>query len=239
MTTRSRRLGIALASVGLAVGFGLATAVPMARPAAAQTAWTVTLSASKTTPTINQAVTLTAVTNQDVGPTPYWIDIYDLGNNSLVTDCGFGTTCSGTVNKQTPTCDTYQAYVADLSSSNPPSNIQATSNPVTVCWQLPSPPTPPWTVSLVGQPTQTVAGTPAALAAVTDNNVGPTPYWLEIYDLNTAQSVAICATGVDCTATVSNGVGCHDYVAEVAPYSTSYPAAGAVATSNTVAICWQ
>jgi len=236
VATLSRKLAVAAASLCLGGGVALAT-IP-ATPVGATT-WTVTLRASNTAPVAGTAVTLTATANQDVSITPWYIEIYDLGNNgSQLIACGTGTTCQTTVNNQTPTCDTYQAYVADYSSTAPPSGIQATSNPVTVCWQVPQPPQPDWTVSLVGAPTTTVSGTPAALAAATDNNVGPTPYYIQIYDLNSSQQQVACGGGNTCNVNVTNGPGCHAYVAVVAPFSYTYPAAGTVATSNTVSICW-
>jgi len=233
-TTLARKLAVAAAS--LCLGGGVALAALPVTPVGA-TAWTVTLSASNTAPPAGTSVTLTATANQDVGPTPYFIEIYDLGNNgALVNDaCGTGTTCQVSVSNQVPTCDTYQAYVADYSSTAPPSGIQATSSPVTVCWQVPQ---PAWSVSLVAAPSTTLSGTPATLTAVTDNNVGPTPYYIQIFDLNTSQQVTSCGTGVTCTAPVTNPSGCHAYIAVVAPYSYAYPAAGAVATSSTESVCW-
>lgn len=100
--------------------------------------WTVTLSASNTLVTLGTGVTLNAQTNQDVGPTPYYIFIINQTAGQTVSRCDFGTTCSATVTEYSPTSQTFVAMVASLDGSA----VQATSSPKTVAWTA-SPPPPP------------------------------------------------------------------------------------------------
>jgi len=237
---RARRPGgrrwLARAGVALAVTLGgLAMALPMD---VAASGWTVSLGASDTAPGVGTTVTLTARANADVGTSPtLWIQIYDLSTGNQVCASASGTTCATDVSNTLPTCRSYQAYVADWSSTLPPSNVQATSNAVTVCWGAP---VPPWSVTLYGQPTTAVAGAPAELVATTSRDVGPTVYYTQIFDLNDNHQVVSCASGMVCTMSVTQSVrGCHGYIAEVAPNSLTYPAPGAIAESDTVFICWQ
>ena len=234
MITRNRiarKLAVAATSLGL--GGGLALAAMPVTPVGA-TGWTVSLAASSTSPALDTPVTLTATANQDVSyPSPYDIEIYDLGNNgALLNACGSGTTCSAEVNNTLPTCDTYQAYVALYSATAPPPSVQATSATVTVCWGL------PWTVSLTAAPSTTLSGTPATLTAVTDKDVGPTPYYIEVYDVNTRGLVAACGGGYTCSTNVTNDSGCHAYVAVIAQYGVAYPPPAIQATSGTESVCW-
>ncbi len=81
-------------------------------------AWTVSLSAS--------GDTLTATTSQDVGPTPYYLVIWDESTSSALTSAGSGTSTSGTGSSG----NTYYAYVGSNPSS--PSGAVATSNTITL-----------------------------------------------------------------------------------------------------------
>jgi hypothetical protein len=99
--------------------------------------WSVTLQATATTIMIGAPVILTAVANQDVGPTPYYLVIL-ASDNSVVASCGSGTTCTATVTSATATSQTYHAVVGTSSGASP----QATSGTVTVTWApLPGKPT--------------------------------------------------------------------------------------------------
>lgn len=95
----------------------------------------VSLAASATTVNPGTAVTLTAQSNKDVGPTAAGIFIEDQTTGGEVALCGFGTVCTASVTKDAITTQTFAAYIADYwSSGYPPSDIQATSNTVTVTW---------------------------------------------------------------------------------------------------------
>src|SRR5690348_15935472 len=54
----------------------------------------ITLAASNTDGGPGHPVTLTATSNVDVGPTPYYLQIFDVTSNSQLASCGYGTACS-------------------------------------------------------------------------------------------------------------------------------------------------
>jgi len=130
-----------LALVGATGAVAATSLVALAAPAQADV-YNVSLYASSTSVPVGTTVTLTAYSNTDVGPTPYWIEIYDqsaLPTPSRVAVCGSGYSCSVDVSQTLPLAHTYIAYVASNSTSYPPPNIQSTSNPVTVTWYEPLP----------------------------------------------------------------------------------------------------
>src|SRR5215467_9882435 len=61
---------------------------------------------------VGGTATLTATTLSDVGPTPYYIEIFDKNTNARVGVCGYGTTCSTTVTQSAVTTHCYVAYIA-------------------------------------------------------------------------------------------------------------------------------
>jgi hypothetical protein len=102
---------------------------------------TVSLSASPTTLGFGDTTTLTATASENVGPTPYWIEIFDVSTGILLANCPSGTTCTAyQENDQslppgiTSAQQEYVAYVASGSTAFPPSGIQATSPAVYVVW---------------------------------------------------------------------------------------------------------
>lgn len=130
-----------LALFGATTAVAATSLVGVAAPAqaASTSAWRVELAPVPPVTTAGSTVTLEAVTSQDVGPTPYWIEIFDLTTGSLLRSCGSGLTCSTSVWQGSPTTHTYVAYVAD--GGNPPGNIQASSVAVPVTWEgTPQPP---------------------------------------------------------------------------------------------------
>src|ERR1039457_4936648 len=112
-------------------GAGLGAAIP-AKPhraagARSLAAWTVSLTDSINWLWPTQYSTLTATTNVNVGPTPYYLRIYDETANAYVVTCATGTTCAVPVTQQTPATHYYVAVVSDPSASYPPGSVQATS----------------------------------------------------------------------------------------------------------------
>lgn len=89
---------------------------------------------------------LTATTNADVGPTPYYISIYDQTAHTELTVCGSGTVCSAYVSEPVVTSHTFTAYVGDYpAASTPPGFILATSQQLTIVWSYLIRPFPFWT----------------------------------------------------------------------------------------------
>jgi hypothetical protein len=85
--------------------------------------WSVSLDADNYSPNNGDTVSLTAYTNRDVGPSPYYIEIVDQTTGITVNTCGTGTSCQADVSNWDET-DTYVAQIDD----------QAQSDPVTITW---------------------------------------------------------------------------------------------------------
>jgi hypothetical protein len=64
------------------------------RAQAAPFTWTLTLTADPSVVFDGDPSTLTATTNADVGPTPYYIGIYDAVAGTWLAECPSGSTCS-------------------------------------------------------------------------------------------------------------------------------------------------
>ncbi len=194
--------------------------------------FTVTLAVSPGTqwPTLN--TTLSATANQDVGPTPYWISIFDTSTGSpgaRVALCGSGTTCVATVTSPVPASRIYTAYVS--LSTAPPTGIQAQSASQWADWRG-------VTLSLTANPSTMPLGSPTTLT-VTDGgvDVGPSPFFLNIWDADTHILVISCGFGTSCSWNVTTN-GSHEYVATLATDSVVYPGANVQAYSNPVFTTW-
>jgi hypothetical protein len=75
-----------------------------------------------------------ATANQDVGPTPYWIEIYDNSTGLFLHRCGFGSTCAFDAFSTSPSFRNFVAYISSYGTSFPPPNVQATSSVATAIW---------------------------------------------------------------------------------------------------------
>ena len=94
------------------------------------------LTASANYVLVGYSATLTATYSLDVGPTPYYIEIFDQTTGLLVPSaCGYGTVCAVSV-QIIQSCHTvlhtFIAYLAEYGTMDPPPGIVATSNPWTV-----------------------------------------------------------------------------------------------------------
>ena len=204
----SSRLALSLIVLpGLILGGAASAAAATASPArgAGLLPWpppheSVVLSASPTTLPVGAATTLTATTNVDVGPTPYYIDIYDATTGQQLAACGDGTSCAVTVSQSAATTQEYIAYIAFASATNPPAGIQATSLPAFVTWSDLG-----WSVSLSAPG---VAFSGSATVTATANRSGPAEY-IEIYELSPLSDnlVASCVNTETCSTVVNVGFG--------------------------------
>lgn len=105
-----------------------------AHPAAGN-GFTVSLAASSTDPYLGTPVTLTATANTDVGPTPYYISIYDETTGAELAVCGSGSTCSATVSESTPGSQVFQAFIGDdVPGTGAPGFVLVSSSQVPVLW---------------------------------------------------------------------------------------------------------
>lgn len=123
--------GVALAAPGSAAQAQLA-----ARPAGGD-GWSISLAASASVVFDGESVTITATTNADVGPTPWFITIEDLSLPGPIEECASGTTCSVTITEYSPTTQVFEAFVGDLPQpASLPGFILASSQAVSVAWLL-------------------------------------------------------------------------------------------------------
>lgn len=199
--------------------------------------WQLTFSASQTTVWPTQYSTLTATVGTNIGPTPYYLLIFDIGGSpnstsgTLIASCGSGTVCTVSVTQPRPVYEYYEAVVAPYSGTYPPANIQARAS-TSVGWA-----TNPLTLN----PTASTVdvGRSAIVGAVANADVGPTPFFLSVFDATTGQRVASCGTGRVCNAIVSSAEATtHRYVAYWGPPAANFPPTGFLSRSNSAWQTW-
>lgn len=208
-----------------------AAAVPAASPNDGF-AYSLSLSASANAVSPGTFVYLTASANIDVGPTPYYIEIYDTYTGNLLVACGSGYSCAASVYSGVPSGDNYQAFIGYYSGYPP--NYVVASNAVAVTW---------FSVSLTTSPAALVPGRISTVTAAANGDVGPTPYYIEIYDQSSGALVALCGAGYSCSTAVYSGeANYHQYVATVADYATTYypgySPPGMIAQSGSTSVTW-
>jgi hypothetical protein len=132
------RLAATLSAAAIAVWClaGVAAAAPatQALPAAGD-GFSISLATSSSYPLAGGSVTVTATTNANVGPTPYYITIYSETTGAEVAICGTGTTCSATVTQSSPGTQDFEAFVGDeVTGDGQPGFVVVPSNEVPVTW---------------------------------------------------------------------------------------------------------
>ncbi len=195
-------------------------------------AYTVSLSATSTNLWPKQYSTLTAVSNQDVGPTPYYISIYDVTAASYIKICSSGTICSISATQPTAATHTYRAYVSGYPWVNPPANQQAISSPITVTWRGVS-------VSVTASPTTVGINGTSTLTATASADIGPSPFYIQVFDATTGARLKSCPFGTTCSVGTSKAVATtHKFLAYVSDDSTAFPPTGVQAVSNASYVTW-
>ena len=189
---RGGRLLAVLATSGL---LALSAVVAGAAAPARADTFFVELSASPPTLPVGQSATLTATAGADVGPTPWFIDIYDMTAGTLLRACGFGTTCSVNVAEGLETTHAFAAYVGAPSPAPPPSVVQGTSNTAFVSWTNSG-----IRVTLAGPEIVNVQqdgpGTYTATTNVDVETISPSvPAVLIIYDETTGSMIGFTSVG--------------------------------------------
>jgi hypothetical protein len=187
-----------------------------------------TMSVGYPTLPINGVTTVTATASEDVGPSPFYVDIFDTTTGTLVnTDtCGYGTTCSATVNQSTAGAHKYIAYLADRTGVYPPTRLQSTSSPTWVTWTGTG-----LQLTLSGP----ASGTNYVPVTVTANeNLSNPPYYIEVFDDDTGVLQGSCTAVTTCTVNAyGHNFGDNKLVAFVSSVQDStYPPAGTQASSN-------
>ncbi|HEX3478467.1 MAG TPA: hypothetical protein VHT91_25775 [Kofleriaceae bacterium] len=183
------------------------------------------LSASSPTTSVGASVTLTATSDRDIGPSPFYAEIFDVTTGTLLTECGVGTSCSAQVSQSQATTHAYQAFLSGFGTSLPPPGILEATSISYVTWG-----TQGWSVDLTADPSPPVIATVTATASA---DVGPTPYYIEIFDEN-GTLIKLCGSGTTCTTQYAPSMSGSNLVAFVAPWSTTLVPAGAQASSATV-----
>src|SRR5581483_9314286 len=122
----------------LVMGTALIAGIVVPTPAYAA-GYSVTLSAGKTQAKNGENVDIAAFSNP-APSSPYWVQIYDHSTGQRINFCQH-TPCTATVNNQNSTHE-YVAYVAQYSYTEPPPDIQAVSNHVSIVWSTPDPAQP-------------------------------------------------------------------------------------------------
>lgn len=178
------------------------------------------ISAAPTTVAVGATATVTATTTADVGPSPFYIEIFDTTTGTLATSpCGFGTSCVAPVSQAAASTHTYQAFIAPFNTSFPPAGVIESTNPVYVTWANTG-----FTITL-NDPRVTGIGTPLTVSATTNIDVGPTPYFIEIWDATTGALLSACGAGTTCTAQFQPppcGPNPDRLVAFIASFSTTF-----------------
>jgi len=189
--------------------------------------WTVTLSVTSNYLWPTQYTTITATANQDVGPTPYYIRIWDGDAAAYVATCGSGTTCSATVTKPTVTLGSFTGLVTPLSGVQVAMSMAREVN-----WHGAQ-------LALSASPTTLAVGGTATVTATTALDVGPSPFYIEIFDATSGTLLRQCGAGTSCSTQVSQpGATTHAYRAFLSKSSATFPPAGLIETSSTSFVTW-
>jgi hypothetical protein len=93
-------------------------------------------------------------------------------------------------------------------------------------------------VSLSASPTSLIIGSPTTLTATTSVNIGPTPFYTEIFDKSTGKRLVVCSTGTTCSVSVFGAMGTQQYISYVSADSAAFPPPDIQATSNVVDVTW-
>lgn len=187
-----------------------------AKAANPMAAWSVTLTASSTSMWPTQYTTLTATASNDVGPTPYYIYIYNNATGAVVGQCGSGTTCSVALTSNTPGYQVFSAFISDSADTNG-SHALAFSRSIEVDWVSVD-------LSLAANLHTLPTGNVSTLTETSSADIGPSPFYVQIWDTTTGAFLVECGFGTTCSTTVSQSVATtHGFIATFAASSRSYP----------------
>jgi hypothetical protein len=172
---------------------------------------------------------LSAMTSADVGPTPYFVQIWDLTAGTLVATCGSGTNCVGGTSLGVAGTHAFVATVANYGASFPPPGIQLMSETLFITWN-----TSAWGMSVLVKP---IAGSSQVTAQASASvDVGPTPYYIEYFQEtgpNTGTFLYRCGSGSTCPYTFTPTPGAYlvAFIASAMP--TVLPPSDTQTSSNT------
>lgn len=187
--------------------------------------WTLALAASSQTLWTTQATTLTATITGNVGPTVYYIDIWDNQTNTLVGSCTGTATCSFAVTKTAVTEDGFYAYVTEIGQK------VAQTAPVLVTWNSA-------TVALSASVHSLPVGSYTTLSTTESANLLQTPYYVQIWDTTTNTRVRECGSDPCSIAVTQSAASTHSYVATLGLESSVNPPADLQSTSAVNYVVW-
>src|SRR5262249_10109623 len=188
------------------------------------------LSVNPTTTAPGASVTLTATTSEDIRPAPQSLEIFARTTQPLPAASGAGTSCSTPISEAAATTHIFAAYFSAYDTHYTPSGVQQTAGFHYVTWSGSG-----WRISLSSTG---VVNNTQSIMATASGDVGPTPYWIEIFSLPTDNLIAACASGSTCTASITPSYNTNDVQAFVTTYTSAafpFPQTAAVqASSNLV-----
>ncbi|MDI1448504.1 hypothetical protein [Polyangium sp. 6x1] len=197
-------------------------------PASSLSGWTVNLTATPDTLWPTEWSKLRATTNNQLGPTPYYLAIYDNSTGARLAACGYDTFCEFWVSKPNVSWGSYTAYVQRYDATD----TQAESPYKLVEWHG---------ANLDISATQNTVGIGASttITATASWDVGPSPFYILIFDVTTGTLLEHCGIGSSCGVTVSEGAATtHAYQAFLAPYGASLPLAGVQEATAKTYVTW-
>src|SRR5256886_1874548 len=207
------------------------TPPPTPRPAD-QAGFTITLEASQVALSPGQTVTLTARPIVDLGGDNDRTVIRDVTAGTagtVVAVCDLGPFCRAPVTLGVA-IRTYVATIEPPSATDPPPFVLATSDPVQVTWLA---------VNLHVGPAVLTPGGTTTLSASAPVDVGPTPWFIEIFDLDAGIPVAICGSGDTCsTSILQSDSTVRTYQAFISRYGLTLHPPDERASSDGVTASW-
>ena len=203
------------------------------------TAFTLTLTVSPSTVWPTRYTTVTATSNIDVTPTAYFISIYDYEQSRYVAICGVGTVCQANVTSPFATTNTFYAYIASLAidpngaATFPPPSQQAQAGPAYATFQSVF-------VVLAASPANEPVFGEIPLLATTDQDIGPSPFWIMIVDDSTGSVVSACPRDTLCGLYANSDTAItRNYTAYVANWATTVSTMQNIqAVSRVVTVDW-
>jgi len=159
----------------------------------------VSLTATNTTPLQLTTTTLTATAAVDVGPTNYYIYIYDVDSMGRIATCGGGTTCSVDLTLTDNDSHHYKAFVGIWDNTLGPTQVQADSGSSSLAVTAQQQP-----MVLTASSTSPAVNDTITLTATGLISVGPTNYYILIFDVENGVLLASCGGGIGCSTTVTD-----------------------------------
>jgi hypothetical protein len=177
-----------------------------------------TLNTGAPTIGVGRTAGISVVADNDTGPTPFFLSVFDATTSQRVALCGTGRVCTATVTMNEATTHRYVGYWGPVSANFPPTGFLSRSNSAWQSWST------GWGVSM--------AQDDNVYYAFVNQDLGPTPYYLQIYSFNdgidgtnpTGTRLGVCGSGTSCQVTMARTTEDVHVVAFVSAYGDFIPA---------------